>query len=762
MLAQPKRLALLAYLAARRPGEPVRRDRILATFWPELPTGRAQGNLRNALYYQRSQLGPGVIAGHGATARISADRLVCDAAVLLGDTEDVPPDELLAFYRGEFLDAVHLSGAPDFERWVDRTRAALRARATEIAWSQSTRAESSNEWISAARYARRASELAVDVEGATQRLIRLLGRAGDRAAAVAEFEQLASRLDEEFGLGPSPETTALVAELRESRSGDRAAFGNSSRPTRRAPPGSMAVLPFEDLSGGRGAYLAAGVVEDLLTALSRIRDVRVVSRTSVRRFATHPPKSIGAVRDLLGVDLVLEGSVQLHGDRCRITVQLIDARSNEHLWAETYDRDLTDVFEVQSDVVLRIARALEAELSPRDHQRLRRRPTESPRAWQLYLKGRQAWGERDPRAAARAASLFRRALEVDGRFAPAWSGLADALLAGFATGLGTVAEAVRAAREALGRALEYDPELGEAHATLGIILTFFEPDPPAAELEYRRAVELSPGYASAHHWYGCWLCAYGRAEEGLAELTIALDLDPLSPSIGEGMGLGLYHVGRIAEAEAQFRHTLELDPQYWRGRMPLAQCCAHRGDIAAAASQLVAVWEAGGLGATADEAREAARLLERDVEGSLGVLLRGARSRVGQGGMTSATGDRPAHDPGTPRRGDHGDCRAAGLGTRLPRVVRAGPRPAGPRRALPGADAGDRPLAAALAKGGPGWVSRPLHSAPRAPTACTTRARRAGSHAASSVVLPRRVTILRCRAHPTQPRWACRPFLVAA
>ena len=632
VLSQSKQVAILAYLAARPSGERVSRDRILATFWPESSMTRARGSLRTALHRLRRDLGPALIVASGERVGIAPEALSCDASRLLGNWEDASPESLLGLYRGEFLDGLHLGGAPDFERWVDRMRAALRARVTELAWMLSARAESAGEWITAARHARRAADLAVDVEGATQRLIGLLDRAGDRAAAVAAYERLASELEREYGLAPSPETVALIAAVRK-----RVAVGRPgstpSPPAAERGPRVLAVLPFADLSGGAGAYLAQGLSEDLLTALSPMHDARVISRTSVRRFASSPPASMRAVREQLGADVVVEGSVQVHEGRCRITVQLIDARRDEHLWAETYDRALTDVFEVQSDVALRIARALQAELSPREHARLRRPAATTPRAWQLYLKGRELWSRRNARDTERAAALFERTLEIDDGFAPAWAGLADVRMARALFGSASLAEARRGAHEAIERALAIDPESGEARATLGLILTFFDRDRAGAGREYRRAVELSPGYASAHCWYGNWLCLYERRDDGLAELATAVDLDPLSPVVSDSLALALLHVGRQANAESQFRQTLELDPGFWRARFGLAVSLGMRGDRSVAAAELVEVWKAGGWGADPRAAAEAARLLDRDARAALEHLLGSSRSTAGSGSI---------------------------------------------------------------------------------------------------------------------------------
>jgi len=635
IVGQPKRLAVLAFLAARPAGERVSRDRILATFWPELPAARAQGALRNTLYYLRGALGGEAVVGRGGAVGVSAERVACDAAELLGDPSGKSASSLLDLYRGEFLDGLHIGGSPDFERWVDRMRAALRSRATELAWSLSKEAESLGEWITAARYARRAADLAVDVEGATQRLIRLLDRAGDRAAALAEYERLGSWLESEFGVSPSPETASLVEGVR-ARSATRPAAsssGESDAITAHRASRSLAVLPFDDLTGDAGV-LAAGLAEDLITALATLRGARVVSRTSVMRFASERPRSMRDVRDVLGVDLVLEGTVRVAGGRVRVTAQLIDAGRDEHVWAETYDRSLTDVFEVQSDIALRIARALDVELSPRQHRRLRHGPTRDLEAYQFYLKGREVWSHRKPGDAGRAIDLFRRALDLDPDFALAWVGVADVHLVRALLGEEGVAGPAREARIAIDRALEADPSSGEASATLGLMLGFIDWDLEGGGRAASRAVELSPGYATAHQWRGQWLTAVSRHEEGLAELDIALELDLLSPAVNDGKALGLYHAGRIDEAIAMFERTLELDGGYWRAMLGLSYCHASRGDIPEAVRVLVRAWAAGAAGGSAAEAAEAGAKLDRGVRPALEHLLEAVRPRAASTAMT--------------------------------------------------------------------------------------------------------------------------------
>jgi tetratricopeptide (TPR) repeat protein len=244
------------------------------------------------------------------------------------------------------------------------------------------------------------------------------------------------------------------------------------------------------------------------------------------------------------------------------------------------------------------------------------------------MRGRESWGLRDAAGAERAAGLFRRALEFDSRFARAWVGLADACLLRTATGAASIGRELAEAKDAVEHALACDPELGEAHATLGLIATFFEPNAAAAARAYRRAVELSPGYATAHQWYGNWLCGYGRVEEGLAELALAVDLDPLAPVLYDSLGLALYHAGRIDEAVEPFNQALELDPGFWRAHVSMALCEAARNRLENAAAELVAAWAGGAYGATAAEAREAADRLRGGPVPALDYMLGQARSRM--------------------------------------------------------------------------------------------------------------------------------------
>ncbi len=323
---------------------------------------------------------------------------------------------------------------------------------------------------------------------------------------------------------------------------------------------SIAVLPFADLSPGSDSeYFSDGITEEILTVLSRVRRLDVISRTSVMRYKGSP-KGIVEIADELKVAHVLEGSVRRHGDRVRITAQLIDARTDRHLWAETYDRDLDDIFAIQSEVAERIARSLRGAITPDERARIESRPTDSVEAYQWFLKGRQLLAKRSGESIPGAIDAFDRALEQDPEFALAWAHRAEALaLLPLYAGADVEESAARARRSAR-RALEIDPILGEPHAALGMAARIlWEWD--EAEREFRRALELAPGYPTARHWYGLSLKDRRQYDEAIVELERALELDPLSLPLHLALGLTHHFAGRYDEAKRVYDRALEFEPR---------------------------------------------------------------------------------------------------------------------------------------------------------------------------------------------------------
>src|SRR5438067_3906153 len=329
---------------------------------------------------------------------------------------------------------------------------------------------------------------------------------------------------------------------------------------------SIAVLPFENLSEDKAnAYFADGIQEEILATLSRIGDLKVISRTSTLRFK-NAPDSISAIAKQLGVANILEGSVQKAADQVRVNVQLIDAESDSHLWAERYDRKLTDIFAVESDIASNIAEALQARLTGAERRAISSQPTTNTEAHQLYLRGRFCWnkwmGASMPAPEFdKSRQYYQQAIELDPNYALAYAGLAD--FYGFAFGFGYLPPEekwAKAQEDNANKALELDPTLGEAYNSLASDKLYYHRDWPGAERDFRRGLELSPNFAEMHAHYAFCLVLFGRNEEALAEMRRALDLDPLSPRFGFGSAR-LFFFMRQYDAELdQYRKTLDLDP----------------------------------------------------------------------------------------------------------------------------------------------------------------------------------------------------------
>ena len=353
------------------------------------------------------------------------------------------------------------------------------------------------------------------------------------------------------------------------------------------PSGSaraIVVLPLVNLSGDPSEdYFADGVTEALTTELAKIGRLRVISRTSAMQYRG-TQKRLPTIARELGVDTALEGSVAHSGGRVRVTAQLIDAGSDRHLWAETYERDASDVLRLQEDLARAIAAEVAVRLTPDEQRRLRRARTVDPTAHEAYLRGRYFWNKRTAEGFRAAIGEFQRALERDPTFAPAWAGLADTygLMAISSYDVLPASEAMPKAKEAAERALALDDSLAEAHASLAWVAFTFEWDFARAEAGFRRALQLNPGHATAHQWYADYLCAMGRLDEASSEFARAGQLDPLSLIISNESAWPLYYGRRHDESVARYRKTLELDPNFPNAHLELGMEYAAQGRYAEA------------------------------------------------------------------------------------------------------------------------------------------------------------------------------------
>jgi serine/threonine protein kinase/Flp pilus assembly protein TadD len=331
---------------------------------------------------------------------------------------------------------------------------------------------------------------------------------------------------------------------------------------------SLAVLPLADLSQDyQPAYFADGMTEALITDLAKIRSLKVISRTSVMRYKGSD-KSLPQIAGELGVDGIVEGSVLRAGGQVRITAQLIHAASDTHIWAESYDRDLKNVLSLQSEVAQAIANAVQAKITPEEKRRLSARPAVNPAAHELYLKGRHFWNQRGT-GLKKAADFFQRALNEEPNYAPAYAGLADAFaLLGF-YGFTPPRDVMPKAKEAARKALALDPDLAEAHASLGYVHIMFDWDFDQAEKEFQQAFKLNPTYGPARYWHSILLFVPGRWEEAIAEVKLGLEYDPLSVYMQAHLGVTLCYAGRWAEAVQECSKALEWDPNFLSARCAL-------------------------------------------------------------------------------------------------------------------------------------------------------------------------------------------------
>ncbi len=344
------------------------------------------------------------------------------------------------------------------------------------------------------------------------------------------------------------------------------------------PAKSIAVLPFENLSRDPdNAYFTEGIQDEILARLAKIADLKVISRTSTQRYKSSPD-DLPQVAKRLGVSSILEGSVQKTADRVRVTVQLINAASDAHLWAETYDRNLTDVFAAESDIAKMIAETLRAKLTGSEQDALTARPTENTEAHQLYLRGRYFWNKRTGADFKKAIGYFNQAIDKDPNYALAYAGLADAYVLLSAYAEASPKDSLPQAKAAAANALELDSTLGEAHATLGNALVAYDLNFAEANREFRRAIELNPNYATAHQWYAeTGLVPLGQFEEAIAEARRALELDPLSIVINADVGTTLTNARRYDQAIEQLRKTVDMDPGFYYTHWTLGNALELKG-----------------------------------------------------------------------------------------------------------------------------------------------------------------------------------------
>jgi TolB-like protein/Tfp pilus assembly protein PilF len=561
--AQRHRIALLTLIVSGWP-QPISRDRAMALLWPERDATSARRLLNLAVHVIRTALDESAITSTVDALLFNPAPVSCDLHDLRAAIAANAPEEIVRLYSGPLLDGFHLGESAEFAYWLDERRNELGHAYVGALRAIADRQERSGDTHGMVGTCRRL--VAVDPYSGlhARSLMRALDAAGDRAGAIQHASEHAHRLRVDLDLEQDADVVALANELRTAPPARRQAVPDT---TARSKATCVAVLPFVSLTAGaENDYFADGITEDVIAHLAKIHALSVISRTSVMAFKRRD-RNLEEIGKTLGAKILLDGSVRRAGDRVRIVAKLIDVESDRHLWAETYDRQLTDIFSIQTDVALHIAAALEAGLSTDEQVRVRREPTKDIEAYQLLLQGRQWHIKYTPESMTRAIEYFDRAIARDPGFALAFAHLGMSYTELVEHGAILPDVAYRRAAEATGRALELDPELGEAHCTMGHLKMVMEFDWAGAEREFKQALELSPSNSYAHALYGRLCSAMERYEESIALHVRARALDPLAHRLD--IVTTLLRAGRYAEAIPRAEEAVKLDPDYGRARATL-------------------------------------------------------------------------------------------------------------------------------------------------------------------------------------------------
>ena len=342
---------------------------------------------------------------------------------------------------------------------------------------------------------------------------------------------------------------------------------------------SIAVLPFDNLSHDPdNAYFAEGVQDEILTRLAKVADLKVISRTSTQKYKS-APDNLREIAKQLGVANILEGTVQKAGDQVRVNVQLINAMNDGHLWADIYDRKVTDIFAAESEIAKTIADTLRAKLTGSEMAAMAKAPTADSEAYELYLKGRYFWNKRTGADLRKAIEYFNQAIAKDPNYALAYVGLADANLLLSNYGAAAPKDSIPQAKAAVKKALELDSNLAEAHASAAILAgNDFQFEQSISKFE--RSIQLSPNYATAHHWFGDGpLMTLGRFDRAVSEGKRAVELDPLALVNNADLGWIYINARRYDDAISQLRETIEIDPRFYLARYYLAEALQLKGQL---------------------------------------------------------------------------------------------------------------------------------------------------------------------------------------
>jgi DNA-binding SARP family transcriptional activator/TolB-like protein/Tfp pilus assembly protein PilF len=590
LLARPKRLALLAYLALALPRGPHRRDTLISLFWPEQDTERARNALSQSVHVVRRALGAdAVVSANGDALGLDPRVIWCDAVAFEQALEGGHVADALDLYRGELLEGFHVPAAPDFERWLDAERARLRGRYVNALESLAKECEARRDFNGAVIHWRRLAACDLYSSRVALRVMRALAAAGDPAAAVQHARMHESLLRDELDVAPDSQVGALVRQLQAANStatgtttadpsaradltgappaaapdavptpsrlsiarrhhraafvvagvfallvaGVAVALANSRREAAITRIRSIGVLPLVNISGDAAQQaFADGMHDALITELGRHPELSVISRTSMLGYRGSA-KALPVIARELKVDGLVEGTLVWEGGRVRMNVQLVHGPSDRHVWAKSYTRDLRDVLSLQGELADAIAREVRVASTPFPRSRRGRAgPKDSLpnelHVWELYQRGRHAELSGSRVGFQTAMAAYRQAINLDSTFALGYAGLAVAYTYAAEYAYVPVRPALDTARMFARRAVTLDSTNAETRSVLALILGDAG-DYEAAEREFRRAIELGPSNPRAHYRYSILLVALGRGEDALRESNRAIELDPFGP-----------------------------------------------------------------------------------------------------------------------------------------------------------------------------------------------------------------------------------------
>jgi TolB-like protein/DNA-binding SARP family transcriptional activator/Tfp pilus assembly protein PilF len=622
IIAQPKRSAVLIYLALAPAREFQRRDVLLPLFWPEHNEKAARHALSQALYKLRQAIGAQLFETRGEDAvRLSTGALRCDAVELLEAAASSRMAEALQLYRGEFLPGMHVSEADGFERWLETTRGRLRGAAASAAWSLARDQLARGAIVEAEHTALRALELDGANEIAVSTLAQALANAGASAAAARYLETFCSQLKRDYDLAPSPEARRLASQLRtiastndvpphgsgspvpsiptaatpaqfvaprsesaapRMRSVKRqiayacilalaAIFTVTLRPfviapshaaSHERPMRALVVLPFQNLSNDTNEeYFVDGMHEAVIDELAHISALRVISRQSAMHYRGSS-RALPEIARELDVDGVVQGSVLRAGDTVRISVQLVAANPEHHVFAASYTRTMRNILALHGEIAQEIGRKVAASITTEESARFLNRPTVNTAAYEAWMQASLYRSKRSAEDEAKCIKYAKQSAALDSTFAPTYQLLAECY--SFATFVASAPPRVsfERAKEAARRAIRLDEMLAQPHIALARALAMFDWNWKGAESEYLRAIELNPGLAESHAEYGWFLSWLGRREEAIAQMRRAEQLNPVSPEVAMHTAMVLIFAGDYEQAITRARRAAEISPNY--------------------------------------------------------------------------------------------------------------------------------------------------------------------------------------------------------